>query len=70
MSALPARIERMLALPAWWRGAANARAEIYASDETLQNGRGIVRAQTIELKCAAGCPLTEIPEFTEWLRAP
>lgn len=62
-------VEQTLAQPEFWRGAAAARAALYDADPTLQNGRGIVRAQTIGRKRAAGCPLAEISEFGEWLNA-
>jgi len=66
-SDLPHRIQQTFESPAYWRGAAATRTALYHDDATLQNGRGIVRAQTIELKRAAGAPLAEISEFDEWM---
>ncbi len=67
MTKIAERVAQTLALPAFWRGATNARLAIYASgDDSLLNSRGIIRAQTIELKRSAGCPLDDIEEFAEW----
>lgn len=59
-------------LPAFWRGAAAARAELMdrhsgETDDTLRHHQAIGAHESIADALGAGKALDDIPEFTAWL---
>lgn len=71
----PERIEATFALPAFWRGAADARRELrrwygheYTEQQRLDDARAMLRLDRLIDHCRTHRPLASSKDYSEWRR--